>query len=279
MKPNLETLRKIRAITEDGIVTDEEVMSLGNYLNDNQVARKSWPGNVIFELLKRIFDDARLGPHELKSLAYILRGIELQCCGALGQFDEAMEDDDISANAKFEVIDFKLPAMHWEMQVQPNENLKKLSNVDLDGYECDCGDWTSKRFLFGDDSPGRLCRCLVIALRQPDVEADIPRLDWNTKLFQLLDYFTETEGCFDAYSTWKLLRCEGREWVAAGGDREWCIVYTENDSGALERYCYHINERRWAYGATPVGAGALKNFFVGYDEDAGIGGDTSIPSI
>ena len=80
--------------------------------------------------------------------------------------------------------------------------------MDLDGYECDCGDWTSKRFLFGDDSPGRLCRCLVIALRQPDVEADIPRLDWNTKLFQLLDYFTETEGCFDAYSTWKLLRCE-----------------------------------------------------------------------
>lgn len=279
MKPNLETLRKIRQITEDGIVTDEEVMSLGSYLNENSVARKSWPGNVCFELLKRIFDDARLEPHELEALAYILRGIELQCCGALGQFDEAMADDGIASDAKFEVIDFKLPALSGEMQVQANEQTKKISNVDLSVYECDCGDWTAKRFLFGDNSPGRLCRCLVIALRQPEIECEIPRLDWNIKLFQLLDLFTETDGCFDAVPTWKLLRLGGREWVAAWGDREWCIVYTENSEGALERYCYHINERRWAYGATPVGAGALKNFFVGYDEDAEIGGDTSMPTI
>ncbi|MBG85506.1 MAG: hypothetical protein CMO80_01215 [Verrucomicrobiales bacterium] len=67
MKPNLETMRRIRHITEDGIVTDEEVLSLGNYLNDSMPARKSWPGNVLFDVLQQVFADGRLDAHELKA--------------------------------------------------------------------------------------------------------------------------------------------------------------------------------------------------------------------
>jgi hypothetical protein len=275
MKPNLETLRRIRQITEDGVVTDDEVMSLGSYLNENHVARKTWPGNAIFSVLKRIFEDARLDPHELKALAYILRGIELQCCGALGQFEDD-DDDGVPKNAEFEEMDFKLPAIDETMSVAATADEKKISTVNLLSHECDCGDWTSRRFMYADSSPGRACRCLVIAFRQPEVEKQIPRQEWNTKFFQLLDLFTETDGCFDALPTWKLLRYKGREWLAAWGDKEWCTIYTEDAAGKIGRYCYHVYEGRWAYGTMPIGAAALRNYIAsanGRDD----GADTTIP--
>ncbi|MGB0582794.1 MAG: hypothetical protein ACPGVU_24175 [Limisphaerales bacterium] len=262
MKPNLETLRRIRQITEDGVVTEEEVMSMGNFLNENQVARTTWPGNVIFETLKRVFADARLDPHELKALAYILRGIELQCCGALGQLDQIM-DDGVPKLAKFDEMELKLPAINEQMQVSASDGDDRISSVDLNKHECDCGDWTSRRFSFADSSPGRICRCLVIALCQPEIEKQIPRTDWNTMFFRLLDLFSESSTAFDPLPTWKLLRFKKFEWVAAWGDKEWATVYTESKAGKVERYCYHLMEGRWAYGAVPIGANAIKNYFAG----------------
>lgn len=275
MKPNLETLRRIRQITEDGVVTDDEVMSMGNFLNENHVARKTWPGNVIFEVLKRVFEDARLDPHELKALAYILRGIELQCCGALGQLDQ-IQDDGVPKSAKLDEMDFKLPTLNEQMQVAATEEDKRISHVDLLKHECDCGDWTSRRFSFADSSPGRVCRCQVIAFCQPEIEKQIPRTVWNTKLLQLLDLFLESSSAFDPLPTWKLLRFKKFEWVVAWGDKEWATIYAENKAGTLERYCYHLMEGRWAYGAVPVGASAIKNYFAGSPDS---GGNTKIPGL
>lgn len=273
MKPNLETLRRIRQITEDGVVTNEEVMGLGNFLNENHMARKTWPGNVVFETLKRVFADARLDPHELKALAYILRGIELQCCGALGQLDELM-DDGIPKFAKFDEMEFKLPALDEQMQVAATEESNRISNVDLNKHECDCGDWTSRRFSFAESSPGRVCRCEVIAFCQPEIETQIPRTDWNTMFLRLLDLFSESNSAFDPLPTWKLLRFKEFEWVVAWGDKEWATVYTEGKAGKVERYCFHLLEGRWAYGAVPIGAKAIKNYFAGAESE---GSNTSIP--
>ena len=274
MKPHFETLRLIRQITEDGIVTDDEVMSLGNYLNSNSTARKTWPGNVIFEVLKRVFDDARLDPHELKSLAYILRGIELQCCGTLGESPNQKSRDGIAEDIQFEELKFVLPMLDIQLQVAAHGEGGNLTDVDLAKHECNCGDWTNKRFSFPEDSPGRACRCIVVALRDPEIESEIPRLEWNKKLFQLLDLFTECGNTFDAVPTWKLLRHAGREWLVAWGDREWANVYTENKDGRVERYCYHMYDGRWAYGAKPIGASAITRYFTG---DSDVGGNTSIP--
>lgn len=276
MKPNLETLRRIRQITEDGVVTDDEVMSLGNYLNENHVARKTWPGNAVFEVLKRVFEDARLDSHELKALAYILRGIELQCCGSLGQFEDEV-DDGVPKNAEFEEMDFKLPALDETLNVAATDDEDRISHVNLLSHECDCGDWTSRRYLYAESSPGRACRCIVVAFRQPEIEKEIPRLEWNTKFFQLLDLFIETGSSFDALPTWKLLRYKGRDWLAVWGDKEWSTIYTENDAGKVDRYCYHVYESRWAYGSTPIGAAAIERYFASSTGRDDVGAHTSIP--
>jgi hypothetical protein len=268
MKPNLETLRHVRLITEDGVVTADEVMSLGDFLNDNITARKSWPGNVIFELLQQVFKDGRLDPCELKGLAYILRGIELQCAGALGIKEEV--DDGLPKHIEFEAIDLRLPPIDSEITVEAGEGGKQ-SVVNLMKHECTCGDFTSRRFGFPAGSPGRACKCMVVAFRQPEVETQIPRQDWNTKFFQLLDMFTETGGSFDAAPTWRVLRHEKHEWLVSWGDREWCNVYADSNS-SVERYCYNMREGRWAYGTTPFGAAALRGFFANRTGNALSGG-------
>lgn len=262
MEPNIETLRLIRQITADGVVTDDEVMSLANHLNDNSAARKSWPGNVIFEVLKRVFDDARVDPHELKSLSHILRGIELQCCGASGE-GEDNEIDDISPRATFEEINFALPLLDLQIQVAAHGKDAPLSDVDLSIHECSCGDWNNRRFSFPEESPGRACRCIVMALHKPEIESEIPRFEWNNKLFQLLDHFSECGTSFDPVPSWKLLRHSGREWVVAWGDGMWAMVYTENRESQIERFCYQIYSDRWAYGAKPAGATAIAHYLRG----------------
>ena len=106
----------------------------------------------------------------------------------------------------------------------------------------------------------------------------IPRLEGNVKFFQLLELFTASASCFDALPTWKLLRYQGREWLAAWGGKEWCTIYTENDSGKVERYCYHLFDGRWAFGATPVGAAALRNYLASaIDGGGGDGGSATVP--
>lgn len=47
MDNNQNTLAVVREITSDGGVTDEEVIHLAKFLNDNVEARETWPGVAI----------------------------------------------------------------------------------------------------------------------------------------------------------------------------------------------------------------------------------------
>ena len=91
MQPNPDTLNFIHQITEDGILTDEEVWSLGTFLNEHPDAQANCPGNILFEILKHVFDDGRLDPHEVEAIGHYLRGIELQCCYSQPQPNAPLE--------------------------------------------------------------------------------------------------------------------------------------------------------------------------------------------
>tara|TARA_Y100001934_G_C12323037_1_gene761077 strand:- start:931 stop:1434 length:504 start_codon:yes stop_codon:yes gene_type:complete len=161
-----------------------------------------------------------------------------------------------------------------QIEVQSAEG-GKSSQVNLMTQECTCGDFSSRRFSFPVGSPGRACRCMVAAFRDPDVESQIPRTDWNTKFFQLLDLFTETGGSFDPAPAWKILRHEKHEWLVSWGDREWCNIYIDSRTG-VERYCYDIREGRWSYSSMLFGARALRAYFASNNPSASFTGETSI---
>jgi hypothetical protein len=52
-------------------------------------------------------------------------------------------------------------------------------------------------------------------LNKPEIESEIPRFEWNNKLFQLLDHFSECGTSFHPVPIWKLLPNPGREWIVA----------------------------------------------------------------
>lgn len=74
-EPHMETLRMIRRITSDGVLDMDEVYDLAHFLNECREARKSWPGNILWETMQSIFDDGEVTEEEQQALGDILVGI------------------------------------------------------------------------------------------------------------------------------------------------------------------------------------------------------------
>ena len=74
----METLRIIRRITADGILTLEEVWDLAGFLNENREARNQWPGNVLWPTMQSVFDDGVVDEEEMSVLGSMLSEICLQ---------------------------------------------------------------------------------------------------------------------------------------------------------------------------------------------------------
>ena len=173
MQPNPDTIRFLRQLTADGSLTDDEVWSLGNYLNDNHAARESWPGNLLFDILRVIFADSALDPRELQALAYYLRAIELQC--AVADDEPAGATPKPAAEAFFETSDCRIPTIHADLDVAEKGALRKQAHVDLDKQQCNCSEWTFKRKFLPEGSPGRACKHMVQAIHSPPSPSKSPR--------------------------------------------------------------------------------------------------------
>ncbi|MBG86831.1 MAG: hypothetical protein CMO80_08020 [Verrucomicrobiales bacterium] len=156
-----------------------------------------------------------------------------------------LDDDD--------VIDFRLPVLEEKLDVPPSMQFEKSHNVDLLKHECDCAERSYKRQFLPAGSLGRAHKHMVKALDAPDIEKQIPRLEWNGKLFELIRVHSDMNKSLEPLPSWKLLKAEAFECVVSWGDREWCHVYANGENGVLERFGYHLEQDRWAYGTTPPG--------------------------
>ena len=260
MQPNPDTIRFLRQLTADGSLTDDEVWSLGNYLNDNHAARESWPGNLLFDILRVIFADSALDPRELQALAYYLRAIELQC--AVADDEPAGATPEPAAEAFFETSDCRIPTIHAELDVAEKGALRKQAHVDLDKQQCNCSEWTFKRKFLPEGSPGRACKHMVQALHSPAVSVQIPALEAQPKLAQILRHHSELGRGLDADANWKLVRADGAEFVVAWGETGFVHVFTDNEMGGLERYSYNLESERWAFGQRPPNADLIQRYIV-----------------
>jgi hypothetical protein len=63
----------IRGIMCDGVVTQREVLALGNWLRANEDIIDQWPANVLIDRLQLIFTDGRLTEDELQDFGELLR--------------------------------------------------------------------------------------------------------------------------------------------------------------------------------------------------------------
>ena len=80
----METLRLIRRITADGLLDNEEVWDLANFLNHSREALNNWPGNILWPTLHSIFDDGVVTSDELHTLGQMLSDVAHKCA-AMGE--------------------------------------------------------------------------------------------------------------------------------------------------------------------------------------------------
>lgn len=260
MKPHLATLSLIQTITEDGRITEEEVLELGSHLNDDKEARNTWPGNVLFEVLKRVFDDGKVDAAELKALGFILRGVELQCMGTFGAQEKEVEDSIPEAIAT-EELQVELPAIEHATVIKYPDNSVPEHPMSLLSQECGCGDWQQRRSGMPTGSPGRFCKHMTFAYLDPDFVTYSDGLPWQQMVTDVLRFLMAKDRAPDPFPLWEYIKSEPREWLICTGKGEWSIVFTLNKKDRLERYAYNLHEQRWAYGRRPEGSRMLAKYF------------------
>lgn len=78
-KAHLETLRRIRRITADGVLDAEELRELTAYLLEDDDARAAWPGSLLWPTLESVYEDGVVTDEELAIMGDILVGILSEC--------------------------------------------------------------------------------------------------------------------------------------------------------------------------------------------------------
>ena len=262
MDPNPDTLHFIRRLTEDGVLTDDEIWSLGSFLNDHDEARESWPGNAIYEVLCSIFADGKLDPHEIEALTLILNGIELQCAGAT---ESHFKQREIPAapppEIPIDVHDFFLPQVDRDLEIQPSSQFEEVCKINLKEHKCSCIEWMYKRRVLAEKSPGRACKHIVKGFRIAVLEDEKAKKNWHQKFVDLIHLHCDQDKGFEAIPLWKLVQSGDDEFIVSWGEKEWCQVYSRNLEGMLDRYAYSLTDKRWAYGAMPLNSAVVDKYF------------------
>jgi hypothetical protein len=197
---------------------------------------------------------------EASDLTRRLRGIEREChdrqasCAVGGQ-----------RCGDYTVHQLELPTVEMEMEIESTLPGEAPARVDLRLQTCTCEDWQSYRVRYPVGGFGRLCRCMSTAFERvlnarPELHEQLgPHL---VNLIRLLSTYG-LGGIAEA--EWRLLEGEGFHHFVSWGSDRWVAVFTENDEGLFERFGFHRDERRWAFGMRPVGEACLAHFIDAID--------------
>lgn len=259
MTTNQATVTFIRQVMADGKLTENEIISLATYLNENRDARKSWPGSAVFEVLRDIFADGRVEGFEIDGLGRILQGIEIICAGNSGA-DTTVTQVPIAPESAAD--DFQLPEIDQKVTISATNQFDTSHTVSLKKHKCDCSDWQQLRAKMPVRSPGRMCKHLVKGFEIAAETDKAVSKECGELFLGLIKVSADTDRGLEAVDNWKLLAQDETAFLVAwSANSEWCNVYAESDNGRLERFGYHVSNKRWSFGARPPKSGMLKDFF------------------
>tara|TARA_Y100001934_G_scaffold283766_1_gene406517 strand:- start:1218 stop:1961 length:744 start_codon:yes stop_codon:yes gene_type:complete len=237
MTPHSETMSLIRQITED------EVMGLGNFLNDAQIDHS-----------------------ELRAPGFIFKGVELQCSGVFSFAGADVPEDGFPLNTPVQHIGIGLPAIDLEVTVQGDGVDNSSYRVDLMNQTGDCAGFTERRIEFPAGSPGRIGLHLLFAILDSSDEEHFKSASWHGVFIDMLTFLHTKGRATDRFPGWELIRADSRDWIVCFGKGDWAVVFTTNGDGFMERYAYNITESRWAYGRIPIGACIVSHHLNGTHE-------------
>lgn len=265
MDTKLDTLSVIREITSDGGVTDEEVINLAMFLNDNLEARETWPGIAVYEVLRDVLDDGQIDDFEREALLHVLEGIEILSSGQAAadsaeetQFTTKTEADEAPA-VEYELTALTLPPL--EVETVREKLDEPLAVMRLVHHECRCDNWKQVREGFPSASPARACACIVGDLFELGKSDPKTAMQWPRTLLSILRKAKATGRGLEPVGEWKSLTIGRADFVISKGKTDWCNIYIPDSNGSVERFSYHLGYQRWGHGVSPSTAKTLETVF------------------
>jgi hypothetical protein len=246
------TIAFLRRITQDGLLTSDEVWSLAKFLNGHPECGESWPGNLLMPMLNSAFDDAKLTEEEMRILAETISDIEQEW---LNQTSHEVPTGD-SQTEPLLTRTAIMPVIDAQFEVPSAEGGDPYL-VSLNEHSCTCPDW-KRRAALPPHHPGRCCKHIAHAFTRSGNVFE----PWFQALLD--DCFARGRGT-NPQLEWVLLEIPGmKATLLAGGHGPWCNVLAAGTDG-YESYSFHCGENRWSYGEMPRNAqliaSALKDQF------------------
>ena len=250
LSPDQNTVRFCKFLTQDGVLTEDEVWHLANFLNENKPAREVWPGSVLFGALADVYADGIVTVEEMQGIGNLLIQIELECDKEFG----CVEELDTSLQSGPPLLTPQLPVIPIAETVPSSSGADEYV-VDLIKQTCSCPDWERRRKLpLGDLS--RACKHMAIMLYE-----NSEQYTWHDCLVAYLEHVTFRNTGEKPSSKWQLVEDNGKcLLVGYIKNDDWANVFAEGDSG-FERFGYNISQKRWSYGDAPKGQRAVRKFF------------------
>lgn len=263
MSDNTDTLNVIREITSDGGVTDEEVISLAMFLNDNIEARETWPGIAIYEVLRDVLQDGEIDDFEREALLHVLEGIEILFAGKAAEESEGETEfttrEEVESAVDYRLTSFSLPEL--DVDTVRKRLDEPLAVMYLVHNECPCENWKSSRSKYPKNNPARACSCIVENLAELGRVDPKTSMQWPRSLLGILRKAKETGRGLEQVTDWRTLTVGRSDFVISKGKTDWCNIYVADNNGAVERFSYHLGFKRWGHGASPSAAKTLEMVF------------------
>lgn len=251
--PQDKTLALIGRITEDGILSTEEVFEMAEFLNENEEACQVWPGDVLHEALLTVFEDGKLTDEEMDALAHLIQDIEKEAA----ESDEHTVWEELPSQGTpvYDLISLEAPTLPGATAKGKDSEGVKFE-LDLGDLSCNCEEWRNTRSHLPEKSPGRLCRHLVAELNKQKEE--LP--DVNAVFSWLLGERTQRGKGTHPVEFWNLLVMDEGTCLVSFGSCKWAHIMVPIEEAVYDRFGFNFEERRWSYGRKPVGYQPVKEY-------------------
>ena len=241
---SVATLDLIRAF--DGLDTPlaDDARRLADHLIEDETARETWPGNLLFCFFVHSYEQDSFRPSELNALARIVEGVLIQIDGAA---PSPIIDDSESADEPPEEA-LQLPDLAHFDQLGLNQ-AEGFPEIFFEHMQCDCLDWQSVRRKLAVDSPGRLCKHLSRLIHLNT--GHLPPI--STPLRRLIDWAGDSTQALPPHPEWRVLINEPEPMIAAWGAGKTFSVFANSTADQFMQFTYHIGDRQWLNNQRPAG--------------------------
>ena len=248
-----DLIRLCASILDDGEVTPDEAYQLADWLNKHPKESEQWPGRELIQPLQEIWADGSVSKRELHRLARLLISVQREWAKRPQTEITTITGDPIPEFSDTRVNDVRLPSLSGKFRVPSQSESGIFYEVDLSGPSCTCPDWRTRRSRL---PPGDLTRCCKHVLH---VYATLPRQAGGDGWLRA---FIENGWPASPGAKWHLLTVgSGKVLFCTASDKGWANVFAKEGREYL-RFGYNVDERRWAYGSEPDGAGAIADAII-----------------